>query len=614
LTDDLLSRYQDELSLLRALGAEFAETHPKIAARLLLEKDRCQDPHVERLLQGTAFLAARVRAKIEDGYPEIVESFLNVLYPHYLAPTPARTIVQFDIDPDQGRLTEGCPIPRETKLLSNPVDGVRCRFRTCFPVTLWPIKVSLARFETADARELERHATGTRRVLRMKLEALGGLSFADLTVEDLRFYLSAEFHLASTLYEMLCNNVKGIIVKAPAGPAPAAGAKQAGERVILDRDSIHPVGFQNDEGILPYPKRSFLGYRLLQEYFVFPEKFIFLDIRNLGCLRSFGKEVELLFLMDAVHPAEQSFSAANFLLGCAPAVNLFDKLAEPIGLDHVQSEYRVIPDLQRDDMMEVYSVDNVHGTAPHIDREPIPFEPFYSFRHGVERDEQRTFWVSRRQASVRKKDRQSEVYLSLVNLDFDPTLPDVETLIVRVTCSNGNLPAKLPPLCEFEMEVPAPVRMVRSVIKPLAPERPQLGGANQWRLISHLCLNHLSIGGSGKEQDAEALRELLSIYNFNDSADTRKVINGIRSIRSRNIIRRISIADGSGFTAGTELTVEFDESEYVGAGLYLFASVLERFFGLYVGINSFTEFVAWGIQRRGVLRRWSARIGNRPLV
>jgi type VI secretion system protein ImpG len=604
MADELLTYYERELSFLRQLGAEFAGKYPKIAGRLLLEADKCEDPHVERLIQAFAFLAARVHLKIDDELPEITESLLSVLYPHYLAPIPSMGIVQFVLDPEQGKLTSGHTIKRNATLYSQPVGGMPCRFRTCYPVTLWPVEVASARFEPPD-----RFGPGVRAlaVMRMELRCVGGVSFADLDLEQLRFFLSGESQLVYPLYELLMNNVVRVQLRSTeqrGGPRPAT----------LSPQCLRSVGFEADEGMLPYTPRSFLGYRLLQEYFAFPEKYLFFDLCELGRARraGFKDTVEVLFFLNRVPRFEQPIAADTFRLGCTPIVNLFEQLAEPIRVSHAQTEYRVIADVRRQSATEVYSIDRVTNTAPHLE-EPIEIPPFYSFKHTGGADAPTAFWYATRRPSARKGDSGTEVYLSLVDLTFRPTLPPEETLTLHITCNNRDLPGKLPfggDRADFELDGAAPLSRIRCLTKPTETLRPPLRSAAQWRLISHLTLNYLSACEGGRD----ALQEILRLYNFTDSPVIQQQIAGITGVKSRRVVRRPVSMPWNGFCRGLEVTIEFDEDKYVGSGLYLFAAVLERFLGLYASLNSFSQLVATTRQREEPLKRWPPRAGDQILL
>jgi type VI secretion system protein ImpG len=605
MADDLLTYYERELSFLRQMGAEYAAKYPKIAARLLLESDKSEDPHVERLIQAVAFLAARVHHKIDDEYPEITEALLNVLYPHYLAPVPAMSIVQFVLDPNQSKITGGYNISKGATIYSQSVDGSPCRFRTCYPVTLWPLEVQSGNLESVDSRfgVLPRAAVG---LIRIEIRCSGGMNLPELTLDHLRFFLQGEGPLVYALYELMFNDVLEVRVRALAG-------KDKPFATVLPAHNIRPVGFGADEGMLPYGPRSFLGYRLLQEYFGFPEKFLFFDLAGLErpVASMTGDRAEILFLLRRMPRLEQPITKETFRLGCAPIVNLFTQIAEPLRLTQAQTEYQVYPDIRRQRATEVYSVDSVTGTNLGSN-ETVEYQPFYSFKHAMERESQQAFWYATRRLSPKKGDNGTDVFLSFVDFNFRPTLPAEETLLIHATCSNRDLPGKLPfggDRGEFELEGAAPLSRIRCLRKPTETLRAPLRRGTQWRIISHLALNYLSVC-DGKD----ALQEVLKLYDFSDSAVVRQQINGITHLASRQIVGRPSSMPWNGFCRGLEIAVELDEEKFIGSGVFLFAAILEKFFGLYTSLNSFIQLVAKTKQREDVVKRWPPRAGEQILL
>jgi type VI secretion system protein ImpG len=598
--DELLRYYERELSFVRQMGAEFASKYPRIAGRLLLEADKCEDPHVERLIQAFAFLTARVHHKIDDEFPELTDALLGVLYPHYLAPIPSLAIVQFALDPTQGMSTSGYPLPKGTALYSRPVDGMACRFRTCYPVTLWPIQVASVRLDEPDRRGPAQAVS----MLRLRLQCLGGAKLSELKCAELRFFLHGESPLVYRLYELLFNHTLQVQLRAPDGASESTPVR-------LPPECLRAVGFAPDEGLLPYPARSFMGYRLLQEYFNFPSKFLFFDLCQLDRAMQAGcrDSIEVCLYLNRAPRLEQPVTPENFRLGCTPIVNLFEQIAEPIRLNHAETEYRVIPDVRRQGTTEVYAIDSVTCTSPQLD-EPIEVQPFYSIRHADNAASHQSFWHATRQPSPRKGDAGTEVLLSLVDLNFQPTLPPAETLTLRITCTNRDLPGKLPfGGNQGEFEIEGAVR-VRGLTKPTETVRVPLQRGAQWRLISHLSLNYLSISEGGRE----ALQEILRLYDFSDSAVVRQQIAGITNVTSRRVVGRPASMPWNGFCRGVEVSIEFDEEKYIGSGVFLFASVLEKFLGLYASLNSFTQMIAHTLQREEPLKRWPLRAGEQILL
>lgn len=621
--DDLLGYYERELVFLRQMGAEFAQKYPKIASRLLLETDRCEDPHVERLIEGFAFLAGRVHLKADDDFPQITESFLNVLYPHYLAPIPSMSIVQFT--PKAGTLTTGYEIQRGTSLYSRPVQDSRCRFRTGYPVTLWPIKVENAVLESLDP--VDTRGKWGNAVIRLELSCLNDATLASLKLGDtqqpldsLRFYLSGEPQIVHPLYETIFNHSTRVELQ----PQKASSRRTRKlsplkvSPVVLPPTSLKQVGFEADEALLQYTARSFAGYRLLSEYFALPEKFLFFDVTGLAraAREGFGTHFQIHIYLKDVTPLRGAVSAETFQLGCTPVINLFSEITEPIHLSGKQHEYHAIPDVRRQLATEIYSIDSVVSDDPQqgTSRE---FYPFYSFRHAYEQDKDRTFWYSSRRPSMRPDDPGTEIYLSLVDLGFNPHVPATKVLTVRATCTNRDLPARLPwggREGDLEVEGAAPLARVHCLTKPTPTFRPPLRRGAQWRLLSHLTLNHLSLVNGPKNGAPDALQEILFLYDLTDSLVTRRQITGIHRVTSRRVVRQTGSRIGSGFVRGIETTIEFDEEQFVGSGLFLFSSVLERFLGLYTSINSFNQLIAVTRQREGVMKRWAPRAGEQILL
>ncbi|MHB8971795.1 MAG: type VI secretion system baseplate subunit TssF [Pirellulaceae bacterium] len=611
--DALEIQYENELNYVRRMALEFARDRPKIADRLNFDREtgESEDPHVERLIEAFAFLTARIRLKLDDDFPEITDALLEILYPHYLAPVPSMSIVQFDLDPAQGQLTTGFTIPRHSRLYSREVGGVPCRFRTCYDVTLWPLELVSARYHTAPFGKIvtpPARSANSPSVLRLEFRCR--VPLANLRLDRLRLFLSGDELTVRTLYELIFNNVTDVLFR----PSETSNDPAA---VVQDSSCLKPVGFGRDEGMLPYSHRSFLGYRLLTEYFTFPSKFLFVDVCGLDRITSdrYRDRLEICFFFDRNQPElETRTKTEMFRLGCCPIVNLFTQEADPIRLSQAKFEYRVIPDVRHAHAMEVYSIDRIQST--NLDtHETIEYQPFYSFRHAREAQEDQVYWHGRRRPSMRKGDAGTDVFLSLADAQFNPRLPAADVLTLETTCSNRDLPGQLRAAggesWQFQLEGQSPVRRILPVVGPTSPARlPQ--EQNRWRLISHLALNHLSIVGQG--DGADALREILKLYDFANSKVSSQHITGILSVSSRRSVAPIRDGVSYGFCRGMEITIEFDEDKYAGSGVFLFANVLERFLGLYASLNSATRLVARTRQRDGELKRWPFRSGEKTII
>jgi len=387
--------------------------------------------------------------------------------------------------------------------------------------------------------------------------------------------------------------------------------------VTLPASALKPVGFEENHAVLPYSARSFLGYRLLQEYFTFPEKFLFLDLDELEAVwpQGFKERAEIVFLFSPFEPdyqqrMELGIAPRTFRLGCCPIINLFEQTAEPVLLNQHKYEYAVVPDVRRPNAVEVFSVDEVAILNPQT-REIVNFEPFYSYRHG--REKQDTFYLSTRRPSTRPHDDGTEVYLSLCDVSRRPLYPDSDALTVRLTCTNRDLPARLPFGSEdgdFELEANASLKRIMALQKPTPPLRPPMGRSVMWPLISQLSLNHLSLIEGGRT----ALQHILELYNFTESPVARKIIDGVLDVKSERHFARVVSDCEISFARGTRVKLHLDEEQFVGNGVYLFAAVMEYFLGLYCTMNSFSQLVATTKQRKEVLREWPPRAGRKILM
>jgi type VI secretion system protein ImpG len=611
--DQLLVYYERELQFIRRLVWEFAEKYPAAAGRLLLEPTKCEDPHVERIIEAFSMLAARVHLRLDDDFSEVTDALLGILYPHFLCPIPSATIVQLALDPEQGGASAGVLVDRHTVMYTRPVDGVRCRFRTTYPVRLWPIEVALVEMIPAPALGVALPAD-VRTVMRVRLRGARGTPLHELALDHLRFFLDAPGGLIQTLYQMFARDALGVVLLRGEGAKP----------VYLGADHVRPVGFDLDEGLLEYPPESFLGYRLLQEYFAFEAKFHFVEVDRIPPAPP-GKPYDYLDLCLLLPQSFADVTARpapeNLRLFCTPALNLFPHVADPIRVTQTAVEYPLTPDHRATLSYEVHSVRRVTSTVPGS-AEVRAYHPFYGIRHGLAHSDEAAFWHVARRPSLRKDDAGTDVWLSLVDRKFQPVAPGAEVVNVQTLCTNRDLPAKLPfgdPSGDFQVEARPEIASIRCLRKPTNPIRAPLGAESRWRVISHLALNHLSLadgelrerpgGEAGEKRALEALLEILKLYDFADSAVTRQCIAGLVGLRSRRVLRRVGRGMDAGFARGVEVELELDEGKYPGAGAYLFASVLERFLGLYTSINSFTQTVARVRHHDGVLKRWPPRAG-----
>lgn len=619
----LLNYYNQELQFVRETGAEFAAEYPKIAGRLGIDVFECSDPYVERLFEGFALLAARIQLKLDAEFPRFTSHLMEMVCPHYLAPQPSMAIVEFTPDLTEGALADGFVLPRGTVLnsLLGKGEQTRCVFRTTQDVTLWPLQLNQANYFPRDVAALNLpDYPNVKSALVLKLSSTAGLQFNQLSLDQLPLYIRGSSDVPMRLYEQVLAGSVGIAVRtSPNSPW----------KIRMGKDGVRPMGFRDEEAMLPYGPRSFQGYRLLQEYFAFPQRYMFAELNELQSLIA-GCEtdsIEIAILLDrGDSQLANRVDQSHFSLFSCPAINLFEKRADRIHLSDRFSEYQVIPDRTRPVDYEVYQVNEVRGIGTSAEEERH-FRPFYCITDdSVGKDQDAYYTVQRkprvlsagqRRSGPRSSYIGSETYLSLVDAKQAPFSHSLRQLSVGTLCTNRDLPLHMPvgvDKTDFTLEVSAPVDAVRCLAGPNKPQpsKSYERGQTTWRLISHLSLNYLSLT-DGEFGGAAPLREMLSLYSDANNVLANKQIDAIREVESRPVTRPLNSAGPLSFGRGLEIMLTLDETAFEGTGAFLLASVLNEFFAKYVSINSFTETV-FRTTERGEVMRWPARTGRRHLL
>lgn len=571
--------YLQELAALRDLGAEFADTHPAIASML---SGSSADPDVERLLEGVAFLTGLIREKLDDDFPEIIHGLINLLWPHYLRPVPASSIIAFRPKPS---LKQALHIEKGVQLASVPIEGTSCRFATCFDVEVQPLEIT-------DASFVEK--PGLPSAIRIRL-ASQGVGLNSLQLNSLRFYLAGDYAAASERYYLLRRFLRRIVIRSVGEEGSCSLAKE----------HLQPVGLKTADGVLPYPGNSFPGYRILQVLYSAAKLPLF-DLTGLENWfgRGQGKEFDIFFELDPVSFQMPRIRTQDFVLYATPVLNLFRHEADPIRLDHKRSEYRVRPTTTQLHHFQIYSVDKVVGYMQGS-AAARTYQHFDHFSHHAASVP--VYNVSRRQSPAR---RATDIYLSVSYPQANgPPMP--ETLSIALTCTNGTLPENIQigDISQATSSTPELVSFSNITI-PTAGVQPPLGKNLLWRLLGHLSLNYTSLA------DTRSLKTLLGLYLFPDTSDrgsllaNQKRINGISGIHTAPADRLVN-----GFMLrGREIRLEARYDHFASQGdLYLFASVLNEFFAVYSTLNSFTRFTLKETLQ-GEKMTWPARIGERPLT
>jgi type VI secretion system protein ImpG len=613
--EELLPYYERELGFLRRYSREFSERYPKIAGRLLIGGEVCEDPHIERMIQSFALLNSRISKRLDDDYPEFTEALFEVLYPHYLRPFPSCSIARLDYSGAAAQLTAATEIARGTELATRPVKGVACTFRTAYPVTVAPLALTHAAFAAIiDAPEQVQLPPNATSSVSIVIEATADqISLAQLGVKKLRVFIDGEPSFCAALRDALFMRTLKAYVE----------ADDSGRWSALAQIPVSSAGYAEDDALIPFSARSHPAYRLLTEYFCFPEKFNFFDIDLAalcaplpsGC-RRITLHLALAGLRTDSNTARMlgTMSTNNLLLGCTPVVNLFRLRGEPIRLTHTAASYPVLADARRAYAFEVQAIESVKLVRQTPQGESITeFRPFYSLRHGQMPAKDGHYWVMRRDDTISEKSPGYETEISIVDIDFDPAAIETDTLSLELSCTNRDLPAQLTYGLrggDLFLEGGSSVRSINFLRKPTESHRFERGRGAHWRLISHLSLNHLSLSGSG----LEAFQEMLTLYDLPRSATSQRQISGIAAIDHKAANAWLPGNPFACLVRGLEVRLTLDEEAFVGSGIHAFAHIVECFLGLYVHANSFTQLVVLSKKSGEELLRCKPRSGDLSLV
>ncbi len=630
----LIGHYNRELAFVQEMGGEFARQFPKVAGRLGMEGLECADPYVERLIESFAFLTARIQLKLEDEFPQFCQHLLEIVYPDYLAALPSMAVVQMIPNTDDAGLARGHVVERGSAMRSGLGKDIQtpCEFRTAHEVTLFPLTIDKVEYIGTRAQLAKLGVRPGREVMagiRICLKTTGGVEINELQMEHIPLFAGGSGTLAMTLFEHIVANVCGLSV--------ATGT--AGDRSVVDLDDSHvrPAGFDASEALLNYRSPSFEGFRLLREYFAFPERYRFLDFSGLrpSLERGSGDTFELLIHLSARHnELEGTLGPRNFLPFCTPVINLFPKRTDRVRLNDRDHEFHIIPDRSRPMDYEIHQVLEVKGFGSRSE-EQAEFLPFYALRDRHRVKDNSAFYTLQRRARLlssrqklkgaRSRYLGQELFISLVDGREAPYASDLEQLGIKTMCTNRDLPLHIPlgqKGGDFFLEESAPVREVEAVAGPTRPTSLGLVGESRhqraaatsgelaWRVINHLSLNYLSLIENDEERGAAALREMLELYSNGHKVMERQ-INGITAVNARAVTRRLDIPGPISYGRGLEIVVSLDESVFEAGGMVMLGMVLSEFFRKYVSVNNVTETII-RTDVDGEVARWPVKMGRRP--
>jgi type VI secretion system protein ImpG len=580
-SDDILEYYRRELSYLRTQSADFAARYPKVAQRLVLSGGESADPHTERLIESVAFLTARVHRDLDRDFPTVAGAMLDNLCPSLTQPVPAMTVVQMTLDSSQGKVMAGMPVVRGAMLSTTAAGGENCRFQVAWDTTLWPLHVAAIKLEDT-------------RTLRLDLRCDDGIDVAELELDTLRLHLAGDLLTTMPLHELLVSGLERIELQ------PGGGGLHR-----LGPNSLSEVGFAEDEAILALPTQAHPAYALLQEYFAFPRKFQFFDLRGLRGLLGAGQGFSLRFIFNRSARVLSQLAADNFRLGCVPAVNLFPVTSEPIRLDRRHYEYLLVPDYQRDAVTEVHSVVAVTSSDPRAERPEIIPSVFADAADG----EAGVFWSLRRETSLRKGINGTDAYLSFVDRSDVRAMPAEPVVYAQLLCTNRQLAEQIGPGTRFYGEGISTSTVIRALYQPSAQRPPAMEAKALWSLVALLRLNHRSLvdGTTG----VHTLQQMLMLF-AGDSARDQAQVRGVKSMSASVATARLGRDTWRGHCRGTDIVLEFDADAFVGTSPLVLAGVLSRFFALYTSANSFVRLAVW---RGGEpWMQWPAMSGRQCLI
>ena len=590
--------YHQELSFLRQMGKSFAQKYPKIARRLNFMDQEASDPHLERLIESFAFLTSYLQKDIANQMPRFSSALLNILYPHLVSPIPPMSIAQFR--PSSSKpMTESYVIPQHLPLYTDSATQDTCHFRTGYETEIWPIEIS--NIQMIQAESLDFSLSSHAYLIKISLKAFK-TPFNKLNIKSLRFYINGSSVEQSVLHKLLFEKEYPLALETKKGESP----------LVLPTGSIQSVGFDLNDNLVPCPPAAHPGYGLLQEYFAFPRKFMFFDLKNLDFSQATDEASIYIPIMNGEAAKTITITPDSLMLGCTPIVNLFPRTSEPLRFDHKKIEYRLVPDYRREMTTEIHSIQKVFMSSLNK-TEVEEIQPYFSYTHKATVENDTSFWSARRAETTNPDIPGTDIWLSFVNWNLTPDLPPAEVVYASLLCTNRQLASLITTNTLLKSHDPMPMESIICLHEPTDTFYPPEDGQTQWQLISSLSVNHLS-AGSGQES-LMALKEILRLFNFPGSASPHLEIDCLRAIETQPIVRRMGTDAWRGFIKGMGVTLTVDEEDpHGGMNAFLFSEVLSHFFGMYTHMNCFTELTVKSIHQEGVYKTWPARAGVQPLL
>ena len=593
--NEILKYYNDELYYLREASEKFAEENPQIAQNLGLEGFTCTDPYIERLLEGFAFLAARVHYQLNSDFSKFTQVLLNNIYPDYQLPCPSSSIVNFKPDYSDKSLETGAIIPKNTILntLYRSSAGTTCTFTTTQDVTLWPIEVANVYYSSEKGHFLNEIANNqtSKAFLSVELNTIGNIKFSELPTDHLDFNLSrASMKALMTLYEQLFADTLAIIIE-----FEDENSQKFKLQLADVKKQLLPIGFEEKHSLLPHDLRNYSGHRLLREYFSFPNKFLFFRLDKLqdAFKQINSNKITISFLFkNSNNLLESSIRKKNLSLYSTPVVNLFKKRLDRQILNDKKAEVLINADNTKLYDYEIIKINKVEGYNSG-NKNTVEFKPFYkvSDYDKYNKSEDLHYYNFRREfiSEEKKKRSGSDMYLSIVNIHSLNSSNVVKELAINALCSNRKIPMDInlnSAKTDFTLNKQYPINGVKFIMRPTSPNYSTLSRKTDWSIINHLKINYKNILNNDIEKNTEIIKDLIKLYASNDKLQDRKQVDGITLATAKQELIKLKHEFGVSFGPGLFYEILFDENSFSDSGFFLLANIIHLIIGKNISINT----------------------------
>lgn len=600
--EELLPYYEKQLQEFGQQSREFAQKYPKIARRLSLNQEQIDDPHIERLIQAFSLVAARIDKKLADSYDVFTRSLFEVMFPQYLKPFPACSVVSFEDISKIKQLTDAHEIPKSTALKSRSFKGVQCEFTTTIPVRLLPISLNNINFKTNPSAHMHLNQNAT---LSFSFEIFNQ-STKQLIHEKLPIYLDAISNFPLQVLDNVFTKSTGFSLK-------------MGNDFIEITNPFEVVGFDETESLLPVDQHTHHAYRLLMEYFCFPEKFNYLnlDLNFLKHLPAEQNEFEVLIHLklnlndQACIRNYAELNVANFKLFSAPVVNLFNKQAEPQKINHKQLEYSLVTDAHHREFYQVYSIleMNMIREKSNQDQVTFPVFPFFAMSH-YHQDEVQFFYSVN---PTQLKNKSPETGYSIISKHLSPQSTKSDFISTKLLCCNRDLPHEALSQANNVLTLNDSNLARRALVlkRPSKPYYFEQNKKEQWRIISHLSLNTLSLM---KDDAVSHIKELLELYNLSQLKENHLIIDSIKKINFSLTQKLVEAKPFPLFVRGIKVNLTIDAQVFRGHSLYIFTQLLSHVFNLKVQMNSYVDVIVSDSNSQQELYQCVQNVGGKKLL